>query len=104
MRMHTLSLFFGLLWRTFVHQLIVSLAILALIGVTGAGAFHRYEKFIVLKPTLIYSAFALALLIGWLGPRVNLVRAVWGTVSRHRDVDTIHYAVESAGQPFASRE
>ncbi|MGA4332476.1 septation protein IspZ [Ralstonia nicotianae] len=76
--MHTLSLFFGLLWRTFVLQLIVSLAILALIGVTGAGVFHRYEKFIVLKPTLIYSAFALALLIGWLGPRVNLVRAVWG--------------------------
>lgn len=78
MRMHTLSLFFGLLWRTFVLQLIVSLAILALIGVTGADFFHRDEKFIVLKPTLVYGAFALALLIGWFGPRVNLVRAMWG--------------------------
>ncbi|APF85622.1 hypothetical protein BCR16_01795 [Ralstonia solanacearum FJAT-1458] len=79
MRMHTLSLFFGLLWRTFVLQLIVSLAILALIGVTGADFFHRDEKYIVLKPTLIYGTFALALLVGWLGFRVNLVRAIWGT-------------------------
>jgi len=78
MRMHTLSLFFGLLWRTFALQLIVSLTILALIGVTGVGGFHRDEKFIVLKPTLIYGAFALALLIGWLAPRANLVRAMWG--------------------------
>lgn len=78
MRMRTLSLFFGLLWRTFALQLIVSLAILILIGVTGADVFHRDEKYILLKPTLIYGAFALALLIGWLGLRVNLVRAMWG--------------------------
>ena len=78
MRMRTLSLFFGLLWRTFALQLIVSLAILILIGVTGADVFHRDAKYILLKPTLIYGAFALALLISWFGPRVNLVRAMWG--------------------------
>ncbi|MGA4212521.1 septation protein IspZ [Ralstonia nicotianae] len=79
MRVHTLPLFFGILWRTIALQLIVSLAILILIGVTGADFFHRDEKYIVLKPTLIYGAFALALLVGWLGLRVNLVRAIWGT-------------------------
>ncbi|MDO3617950.1 septation protein IspZ [Ralstonia pseudosolanacearum] len=77
--MRTLPLFVGLLWRTIVLQLIVSLAILVLIWVTGADFFHRYEKYILLKPTLIYGAFALVLLIGWLGLRVNLVRAIWGT-------------------------
>ena len=76
--MRTLTLFFGLLWRTFTLQLIVSLAILVLIGVTGADVFYRHEKYILLKPTLIYGAFALALLVGWLGSRVNLVRAMWG--------------------------
>ncbi|MGM3277572.1 septation protein IspZ [Ralstonia sp. 24A2] len=76
--MRTLTLFFGLLWRTVTLQLIVSLAILVLIGATGADVFHRHEKYILLKPTLIYGAFALALLIGWLGLRVNLVRAIWG--------------------------
>lgn len=76
--MRTLTLFFGLLWRTFTLQLIVSLTILVLIGVTGADVFHRNEKYILLKPTLIYGAFVIALLISWLGFRVNLVRALWG--------------------------
>ncbi|WP_316682793.1 septation protein IspZ [Ralstonia flaminis] len=78
--MHTLPLFFGLLWRTIALQLIVSLAILILIGITGADVLHRNEKYILLKPTIIYGAFALALLIGWLGLRVNLVRAMWGSL------------------------
>lgn len=76
--MRTFTLFFGLLWRTVTLQLIVSLAILILIRLTGADVFHRHEKYILLKPTLIYGAFALALLIGWLGLRVNLVRAISG--------------------------
>lgn len=62
--------------RTFALQLIVSLAILILIGVTGADFFHRDKKFIVLKHTLVYGAFALS--ISWLGLRVTLVRAIWG--------------------------
>jgi intracellular septation protein A len=78
MRVRTLTLFVGLLWRTIALQLIVSLAILSLIGVTGADFFHRYEKYILLKPTLIYGTFAFALLVGWLGLRVNLVRVIWG--------------------------
>jgi intracellular septation protein A len=83
--MKSSALFFNLLWRTVVVCVAMGMAIRVaglLLHVIGIDIpppdVANTASFIILKPTLLYAAFAITLLFSEFGLRCNLVRMIAG--------------------------